>query len=164
MTATEVNARIGLIRQLLGPMYGRFQSEYLQPLVERCFGIAYRAGWLGQAPQSLQGKTFTVKFKSPMARAQMAEEVGAIQQFIGVVMETAQVKPEALDSLDVDEAMAHVARGLGVPASVNITGEQLDEFRQQKQQAQAQIEQQQADQQQQGMAMQAAAQKFARAK
>lgn len=164
MTATEVNARIGLIRQLLGPMYGRFQSEYLQPLVERCFGIAYRAGWLGEAPQSLQGKSFTVKFLSPMARAQMAEEVGAIQQFISVVMETAQVKPEALDSLDVDEAMAHVARGLGVPAAVNITGEQLDEYRQQKQQAQAQIEQQQADQQQQGMAMQAAAQKFARAK
>jgi hypothetical protein len=44
MTATEVHVRVALIRQLLGPVYGRFQAEYLQPLVERCFGIAFRAG------------------------------------------------------------------------------------------------------------------------
>ena len=47
MTATEVHVRVGMIRQLLGPVYGRLQSEYLQPFVERCFGLAFRAGILG---------------------------------------------------------------------------------------------------------------------
>jgi hypothetical protein len=43
MTATEVHVRVNLIRQLLGPIYARLQAEYLQPLIERCFGLAYRA-------------------------------------------------------------------------------------------------------------------------
>ena len=162
MTATEVHARMALVRQMLGPMYGRFQAEYLQPLVERCFGIAYRAGWLGEAPQSLAGKSFTVKYLSPMARSQMAEEVTAIQQYMGVVMQAAQIKPEALDSLDIDEALAHVGRGLGVPATIIPTAEDLEEFREAKAQAQEQIEQQQSQSQMQGMAAKAVADRYAR--
>lgn len=162
MTATEVHARMALARQMLGPMYGRFQAEYLQPLVERCFGIAYRAGWLGEAPQSLRGKSFTVKYLSPMARSQMAEEVSAIQQYMAVVMQAAQIKPEALDSLDIDEALAHVGKGLGVPASIIPSAEDLDEFRKAKEQAQEQIEQQQSASQMQGMAAQAVADRYAR--
>lgn len=34
MTATEVHVRVELIRQLLGPVYGRLQSEFMQPLSE----------------------------------------------------------------------------------------------------------------------------------
>lgn len=162
MTATEVHARMALVRQMLGPMYGRFQAEYLQPLVERCFGIAYRAGWLGQAPQSLAGKSFTVKYLSPMARSQMAEEVSAIQQYMGVVMQAAQIKPEAIDSLDIDEALAHVGRGLGVPATIIPTSEDLQEYREAKAQAQEQIEQQQSQSQMQGMAAQAVADRYAK--
>lgn len=162
MTATEVHARMALVRQMLGPMYGRFQAEYLQPLVERCFGIAYRAGWLGQAPQSLAGKSFTVKYLSPMARSQMAEEVTAIQQYMGVVAQAAQFKPEALDSLDIDEALAHVGRGLGVPATIIPTSEDLQEYRESKAQAQEQIEQQQSQSQMQGMAAQAVADRYAK--
>ena len=59
MTATEVHVRVALIRQLLGPVYGRFQAEYLQPLVERCFGIAFRAGVFPPAPESLRAPTST---------------------------------------------------------------------------------------------------------
>ncbi len=162
MTATEVHARMALVRQMLGPMYGRFQAEYLQPLVERCFGIAYRAGWLGQAPQSLAGKSFTVKYLSPMARSQMAEEVTAIQQYMAVVMQAAQVKPEAIDSLDVDEALAHIGKGLGVPAAIIPSAEDLQEYRETKQQAQAQIEQEQSQAQMQGMAAQAMADRYAK--
>ena len=43
-----------------GPIYGRLQAEYLKPLVDRCFGIAYRASVLGQAPENCKGKIFTV--------------------------------------------------------------------------------------------------------
>jgi len=70
MTATEVHVRVDLIRQQLGPVYGRWQSEYLIPIVERCFGLALRAGVLGQPPEELQGQDMQIKFLSPLARAQ----------------------------------------------------------------------------------------------
>ncbi|KAK6697490.1 hypothetical protein SNK04_014062 [Fusarium graminearum] len=61
MTATEVHVRVEMIRQLLGPIYGRLQAEYLRPLIERCFGIAYRAGILGEPPESLAGRDYSVR-------------------------------------------------------------------------------------------------------
>lgn len=68
MTATEVHVRVALIRQLLGPVYGRFQAEYLQPLVERCFGIAFRAGVFPEPPESMNAANFNVRYISPLAR------------------------------------------------------------------------------------------------
>jgi hypothetical protein len=83
MTATEVHVRVGLIRQLLGPIYGRLQAEYLAPLAERCFGLAYRAGIFGEAPQSLGGRNLKVKYNNPLARAQKMEDVAAIERLNG---------------------------------------------------------------------------------
>lgn len=119
MTATEVHVRVGLIRQLLGPVFGRMQAEFLQPLVERCFGLMYRAGALGPAPQSLGGRAFHVKYISPMARSQKLEDVTAIERYatnIGALM--AQGFEEARDLIDIDEAGRAVGEGLGVPQRI----------------------------------------------
>ena len=43
MTATEVQVRYELMQRLLGPTLGRFQSEFLNPLIERVFGIMFRS-------------------------------------------------------------------------------------------------------------------------
>ena len=57
------------------------QAEFLQPLIDRCFGIAFRAGVLGASPESLAGRNFHVKYISPMARSQKLEEVTAIERY-----------------------------------------------------------------------------------
>lgn len=146
MTATEVHARVNLIRQLLGPIYGRLQAEYLQPLIERCFGIAYRAGVLGQAPESLQGKPFTIKYISPLARAQKLEEVSAIDQYVQGVLMIAQADPNAMDTVDLDAAQRIRGRALGVPTAVMPSADDIAAKRQaraeQQQQQQAQAQQQ----------------------
>ena len=49
MTATEVERRLELMRRVLGPTLGRFESELLSPLLNRCFGLMYRAGALAAA-------------------------------------------------------------------------------------------------------------------
>lgn len=124
MTATEVHVRVNLIRQLLGPVYGRLQTEYLQPLIERCFGIAYRAGILGQAPDSLAGRPYTVRYLSPLARAQKLEEVSAIDQFVSGCAMAAEVQaktgqtPDAMDNVDLDAAARFRGEALGVPTQV----------------------------------------------
>lgn len=155
MTATEVHVRVGLIRQLLGPVYGRLQSEYLKPLIERCFGIAYRAGVFGQPPQSLGGRDFTVRYVSPLARAQKLEEVSAIDQFVaGCAMAAelqakANMQPDALDNVDLDEAARFRGEALGVPSQVIRSKASVEERRDQREQ-----QQQQALEQQQQAAMQ----------
>lgn len=129
MTATEVQVRVQMIRQLLGPIYGRLQSEYLQPLIERCFGIAWRAsepawasgnqGVFNPPPQSLQNKSFHIRYISPLARAQKMEEVNAIDAWVGPIMEQAAALQDLslLDVVNFEQANRDRATGLGVPSN-----------------------------------------------
>jgi len=118
MTATEVHIRTQLIRQLLGPMYGRLQVEFLQPLVRRCFGIGLRAGAFNDIPEELENKTANIKYLSPLAKAQKLETVGAIERFQAGLFAQAEAKPEVLDILDLDESNRETAEMLGVPEKV----------------------------------------------
>lgn len=144
MTATEVNMRQQLIRQLLGPIYGRMQAEYLQPLIERCFGIAYRAEIFTDMPDSLQAKFVSIKYISPLARAQKFEEVTAISNFVQMTMQNAQVNQEVLDNIDFDKAARFTGEALGVPAQVVRTENEVQEIRQQRAESMQQAAEQQA--------------------
>lgn len=116
MTATEVHVRMQLVRQLLGPVYGRLQAEYLRPLVERCFGIALRAGILGTPPESLMGRDFSVRYVSPLARSQRLEEVTSVERAVSSLGAFAQAKqdPSMFDWLDEEKAIRTTFDGLGV--------------------------------------------------
>lgn len=147
MTATEVNMRQQLIRQLLGPIYGRMQAEYLQPLVERCFGIAFRAGIFSETPESLQNKYISIKYVSPMARAQKFDEVTAISNFVQMTMQNSQVNQEVLDNIDFDKATRFTGEALGVPAQLIRTEQEVADLRQQRIEAEQQAMQAQLAQQ-----------------
>ena len=142
-TATELNIRMAYIRQMLGPIFGRLQSEYLQVLITRCFGIAYRAGVLGQAPQSLQNRTWHIKYKSPLARAQQLAESDAIDQYGASLIMQAEIKPEALDNLDWDKANRYKAEALGVPAELIPDTKTVAKIRLQREQARQELQQEQ---------------------
>lgn len=142
MTATEVHVRVALIRQLLGPVYGRFQAEYLQPLVVRCFGLAFRAGVFPEPPESLQDANFNVRYISPLARAQQLEDVTAIERYGQNIMQLAQAYPDILDNMDSDEASRVVGEALGVPAKVMRSDKAISDMRQQRQQMQQEQAQQ----------------------
>lgn len=125
-TAYEYSVRVDMMRQALGPIYGRLQAEWLRQLVERCFGIAMRAGVLGQPPESLQGRDFTVVYQSPMARAQKMEDVAAMDRFeMSLAAQMQQLAPIDLesavalaDNYDSDLAARKRAEYLGVPADL----------------------------------------------
>lgn len=129
MTAYEVHVRVALIRQLLGPTYGRLQAEYLKPLVERCFAIAYRAGLFDEAPASLGERPYTIKYSSPLARAQSLEEVSAMDQHELALANQAVLKPDVGDTYDFDEAARERARLLGVPAKLIVDERQVLKIR-----------------------------------
>lgn len=151
-TATEFYARINLIRQLLGPVYGRMQSEYLKPLIQRCFGLAFRGGLFDPPPPSLAGRPYSIVYLSPMAKSQKLEEVSAIEGTFAAVAQLAAAKgdPTVWDNYDVDEGMRMAADGRGVPAKIVRNADDVAEIRKVRAQ-QEEAAQQQAMQQQIGM-------------
>lgn len=145
-TATEVQTRNNQVRQILGPIFARFQSEFLSPLVERCFGLALRAGLLGVPPDGLRNRLLNIKYRSPLARSQKLQEMDAIDQFVNRLIQTAanSQKPELLDRFNFDAAIKKSADLLGVDpelmnddAAVKRIRKARDE-REQQAQAQAQ--------------------------
>lgn len=138
MTATEVHVRVDLIRQQLGPLYGRWQAELLTPLLERTFGLAYRAGVIGDAPEEMQGRNLSFKFISALARSQQLEEVTAIERFMMGLSSVAQIDQTILDNIDFDAVAQVTGMGLGVPTSILRTQDEINAIRQQRQQAQQQ--------------------------
>jgi hypothetical protein len=119
MTATQVNAILGMIRQRMGPRFGRMQAEWLQALVERCYGIALRAGVLGQPPASLLRRTYSIKYLSPLARAQAMEEVAAIEAHEqDLMVKMAAGMTSMADTYEWDKGSRMKAEKRGVPAEL----------------------------------------------
>jgi hypothetical protein len=151
-TATAVTQRTQMIRMVLAPVYGRLQAEFLDPLLKRCFGLAFRAGILGQPPQALEqyGASFLPTYQSPIARAQKMETVNAIDQFNQRMMNMLQVNPSIGDWYDFDASLHIMADLLGVPVALIKDDKAVATIRAQKAQAQQQAAQQQFAAQQQG--------------
>lgn len=157
MTATEVHVRVALIRQLLGPLFGRFQAEDLAPTIKRVFGLAMRRGLLTNPPDTLADAILSIRYQSPLARAQKLEEVTAIERLslnAGAMAQAGQ--PEVLDLIDADEALRAMGDGLGAPAKVLRDAKAVAALRKSRADQQQQAQQQAQQQETQLMATQAA--------
>ena len=170
-TAYEWSVRVQMLRQMLGPMFGRFQAEFLQPLVERCFGIVWRANirsgyaLIGEPPESMMGRDFTVRYLNPLARAQREEEIAGMDRFEADLAMTAQntQDPAILDIYDWEEGKRTKGRMLGIDEKLIRDKRKLIAYREDKARAQ-QASQQQAIQAQGQVDTQAAmAQRLAKA-
>jgi hypothetical protein len=120
-TAYEWSVRVQALRATLGPMFGRFQSEFLQALIERAFGLMYRANirngftLVGRPPPSLSNRNFTIRYLSPLARAQKLGDVDAMDRYEATLVQEAAVDPSVLDVYDMEEAARERGLLLGVP-------------------------------------------------
>lgn len=152
MTATEVTERVNLIRQQLGPMFGRWQSELLSSILARCFAIEMERGTFGEIPDELKSTSMQFKFINPLARSQQLEEVASTEMFINSLAAIANVEPTALDNVNFDSAVNVVASGRGIPDSIMRSAKEVANLREARQKAQEQQAQQQQQQQiQQGV-------------
>lgn len=137
-TATEVLALQEEKMRLMGPHLGRIQSEFLDPLISRVFGILARSpGALPPAPPALLNAGLKVEYVSPMARQQKVSEAVAVARTLEVALPAMQADPSAGDVVDWDEAIRVVGGANGLPPKVLRTPEAVEARRQQRQQAQA---------------------------
>lgn len=156
MTATEVAERNAEKMLLLGPVLDRLRSELFQPLIERVFGIMMRQGQIPLPPEELQGQEVKVEFISILAQAQKSKGIAGVERVVGFTMNLAQAWPQALDKLNVDEAIEQVAEMVGTPPALVNSDEAVEEIRGQRAEQQAQAQQMEMMQQGVGMAQGAA--------
>ena len=115
MTATEYSGRLAVFRQMMGPIYGRLQAEWLQPLVARVIPLLIENGKIPPVPQELIDDVVNIRFVSPLARSQRYAEVQAMREFEADLMNAAQVNPELMMVYKWDEAQREKSWLLGVP-------------------------------------------------
>lgn len=160
-TAYEYNVRVDIARKVRAPVFGRLQAEYLSPLIIRCFGIAYRAGVFDPPPESLQGRSFSVRYVSPLARAQKLDEVQAIQGTVQAVAGLAQFDQTAVDLIDTAKVVELTGQGLGAPGAIIRSPQAVAQLRQARAQAQQEQAQREAAMNAQAAGMEAGAVKSA---
>lgn len=113
-TATEMSIRNSELLKNSQASTGRLQTEFLERILAR---IVYVLGQAGKIPPlKVNGKEITIKFTSPAARIQDAEELAALQEFR---MYTQEMPPEVVAAkFKVEEMPAFVAERTGLPASL----------------------------------------------
>ena len=158
MSATEFLERKREALQQLGPVMSAYEPNVLTPLLWRVAGILDRAGLLPPPPESLAGMPLPMKidFISPIANALRQTGAETTRALVQDVLAMAQADQQAMDKIDVDQAIDEIAAGIGAPGKVIRADADVQAIRQQRAQAQAAQMQdmaaQQAVQTAQGMA------------
>ena len=101
-TATEIAERVNERMLILGPALGRLMKS-LAGAVERGFNILLRNGKFPPTPDILLGREYKIKFISPLAKAQRAQEAGSLTNFLMAIREIAAVDLSVVDNVDLDK-------------------------------------------------------------
>ena len=144
MTATEVIQRTEEKMRLLGPVLGRLQAEFLQPLIERCFNILSRDKVLPPPPEFMAGLNIEIEYVSPIAKAQRSGDIQSIVRMLEMLGPLQDMEPGIIDWIDMDGLAKHAIKVLGIPAAVVRGMEEVGQIRTQRQQQQ-QMEQEKAE-------------------
>ncbi|AWJ11158.1 portal protein [Klebsiella pneumoniae] len=123
---------------MLGPVLERLNDECLNPLIDRTFSIMARKNLLPPPPDVLQGMPLRIEYISVMAQAQKSIGLSSLSSTVGFIGLLAQAKPEALDKLNVDQAIDAFAEMSGVSPTVIVPQEQVEQVREQRAQQQQQ--------------------------
>jgi len=115
MTAYETAQRVQERLQLVGPIIDNMLGESLKPKLIRVYKIANRRGLLPPPPDSMKGVPLDLTFVSLLALAQKAASTGGIERLTAFIGNLAAAAPQAMDMLNVDEAITEMNTLLGNP-------------------------------------------------
>lgn len=124
MTATEVLQRTEEKMRLLGPVFGRLQTELLGPMMNRIFGLLVRHGKMS-LPSGISFSDVRIEYVSPLSLAQRHLQAGAVMQTLELAEEFLKIQPEAANVFNVPEAIRKIGEMYGVSAALfNVGGEE----------------------------------------
>lgn len=140
-SATEIDARKEEKLVLLGPVLERFETEALDPAINRIFSIMERAKLLPEAPQEIAEQQLEIQYVSILSTAQRAVGTVSVERWLQLIGGLAGLKPELVNIPDFDELIRGYGSDLGVPARYmhdkDRTGQLNEQYRQQLEAQQA---------------------------
>jgi hypothetical protein len=138
-SATEMSMRNADLQSVQGSAAGRLQTELIERLINNVAEILMRAGKL--QPMKIDGKMVTIKFTSPIARQQDADELMVLMQ--GMEMLAGLDPNEVKRELKTEEVPEFIIDKLGLPSYFKRSDMEKQEYDQKmQQQMQAMMEQQ----------------------
>lgn len=145
MTATEVMQRKEEFIREIGPVFGRLETDYTGPLVERTFKIMLRANRLPMIPDILAGQSIRFEYESPVKKIRQQVEAAAARMWVAerVELATATARPDILDVVDFDEFARFEADAGQIPHKIVVGKEKVEKIRRDRakqQQAMAQVQ------------------------
>lgn len=146
MTAYETMQRVAEKLVLFSPTFARLTTEFLNPFLARCFGIAYRAQMFEEPPaeakiETAEGSSIIlpqVTYTSKVALAIKALQNQSFVEFMGIVGPLVNIDQSVLDNLDADKLFLGVASNLSLNPEWIRDEKDRDDMRAQRAQAQQQ--------------------------
>lgn len=143
ITAREIDERHEEKLLALGSVLEQINQDLLDPLIDIIFDIMMRQGLIPPAPKELQGQPLKVEYISIMAQAQKLIGLGGIERFFSFANQIVGVNPEALDKIDLDQALDVYGDLTSLQPRIVRSDEMVEQIRAQR--AQAQQAQRQAE-------------------
>jgi hypothetical protein len=130
-TAFEVSDERDEKLRMMSPMLGRLQVELYGPLIKRTYRLLGDNGVFPDAPPQIAeaGVSLDIYYTSPAARAQKSSKALSVRKFIEELGLLAQLNPDAIDILDVDETALAMAQWGDISTRATRTPEQIMEVR-----------------------------------
>lgn len=142
-TAEEVRQLVEEQMRLMGPVLGRQHFELLRPLITRLFGIMQRRKMFSPLPPQVGNRKFLVRYSSLLARAQRMQEMQNIQRALTTLQPIAQMRPDIMDNVKLDDLTKEVLTGYGVPERLMPSDQELKKIRANQQKMAADMKQKQ---------------------
>lgn len=110
MTAFEVNARLTLLQQILGPVFGLLNAEFLEVIVDVTLDNMAHQGLLKGAPEEMGAgdDMLNIIYEGPLARAQRNQEIMAIQQSFADTTALQPFFPNVMTHIDEDKLLRRI--------------------------------------------------------
>ncbi len=141
-SATAIDARREEKLVMLGPVLERFQTEALDPVIDRVFGIMQRGGLFLPAPEEIRGAPIQVEYVSMLAAAQAAVNTTAIERTLALAGNLMAIDRTAMDNINVDRTIQKYGIDLTMPPDLFNSDEEKAMIRQGRQKQEQQQQQQ----------------------
>ena len=134
MTTVEVQQRIADRAPMLGPAVWNLTTDFISNIIEDVIEIELEQGSLGALPDALSDQKFTLKYLSPLAKAQQVSEYQSLQAFLQFLGGAQQFSPDVVDVPDWDKYVRVASETTGVPQDIiqeeNVVKSKRDERKQ----------------------------------
>ena len=125
MTATEVNARRGIMNESFAPTLGRLQSDLLDKMITGTYEILARTSQLPDPPEGMNFTDLDIEYIGPIPLAMKQYEAQGISNWIGQMAGLTEIFPDVRYVPDQDKVSRRLGYALGVDADLMNTSDEV---------------------------------------